>query len=167
MAAEALEKKAAELGYTIKVETRGSSGAKNVVTDEEIANAVGIIVAADTKVPMERFNGKKVIECKVADGINKSEELINRIMNGDAKEYHAQAGASEEKESKSSGSIGHQITAREILKLKEELYRIISDHSGQPFAKVEADSDRDYWMIAKEAQEYGMIDKVLVNPSKK
>lgn len=109
MAAEALEKKAAELGYTIKVETRGSSGAKNVVTDEEIANAVGIIVAADTKVPMERFNGKKVIECKVADGINKSEELINRIMNGDAKEYHAQAGASEEKESKSSGSIGHQI----------------------------------------------------------
>ena len=52
------EKKAAELGYTIKVETRGSSGAKNVVTDEEIANAVGIIVAADTKVPMERFNGK-------------------------------------------------------------------------------------------------------------
>ena len=109
MAAEALEKKAAELGYTIKVETRGSSGAKNVVTDEEIANAVGIIVAADTKVPMERFNGKKVIECKVADGINKSEELINRIMSGDAKEYHAQAGASEEKESKSSGSIGHQI----------------------------------------------------------
>lgn len=60
-----------------------------------------------------------------------------------------------------------EITAREILKLKEELYRIISDHSGQPFAKVEADSDRDYWMIAKEAQEYGMIDKVLVNPSKK
>ena len=60
-----------------------------------------------------------------------------------------------------------EITAREILKLKEELYRIISDHSGQPFSKVEADSDRDYWMIAKEAQEYGMIDKVLVNPSKK
>ena len=109
MAAEALEKKAAELGYTIKVETRGSSGVKNVVTDEEIANAVGIIVAADTKVPMERFNGKKVIECKVADGINKSEELINRIMGGDAKEYHAQEGASEEKESKNSGIIGHQI----------------------------------------------------------
>lgn len=62
MAAEALEKKAAELGYTIKVETRGSSGAKNVVTDEEIANADGIIVAADTKVPMDRFDGKKVIE---------------------------------------------------------------------------------------------------------
>lgn len=59
-----------------------------------------------------------------------------------------------------------EITAREILKLKEELYRIISDHSGQPFEKVEKDSDRDYWMIAKEAQEYGMIDKVLVNTRK-
>lgn len=60
-----------------------------------------------------------------------------------------------------------EITAREILKLKEELYRIISDHSGQPFEKVEADSDRDYWMIAREAKEYGMIDKILVNPKKK
>ena len=60
-----------------------------------------------------------------------------------------------------------EITAREILKLKDELYRIISDHSGQPFEKVAKDSDRDYWMIASEAQEYGMIDKVLVNPRKK
>ena len=60
-----------------------------------------------------------------------------------------------------------EITAREILKLKEELYRIISDHSGQPFEKVEADSDRDYWMIASEAKEYGMIDKILVNTRKK
>ena len=59
-----------------------------------------------------------------------------------------------------------EITAREILKLKEELYHIISDHSGQPFAKVEADSDRDYWMTASEAKDYGMIDKVLVNPKK-
>lgn len=59
-----------------------------------------------------------------------------------------------------------EITAREILKLKEELYKIISEHSGQPFEKVEADSDRDYWMIASEAKEYGMIDKVLVNPKK-
>ncbi|MBO5747705.1 MAG: ATP-dependent Clp endopeptidase proteolytic subunit ClpP [Muribaculaceae bacterium] len=57
-----------------------------------------------------------------------------------------------------------EITAREILKLKSELYNIISTHSGQPFDKVERDSDRDYWMIAKEAEEYGMIDKVLVNP---
>lgn len=59
-----------------------------------------------------------------------------------------------------------EITAREILKLKEELYKIISAHSGQPFDKVEADSDRDYWMTAAEAREYGMIDKVLVNTRK-
>lgn len=59
-----------------------------------------------------------------------------------------------------------EITAREILKLKEELYKIISDHSGQPFDKVEKDSDRDYWMIASEAKEYGMIDKILVNNRK-
>lgn len=60
-----------------------------------------------------------------------------------------------------------EITAREILKLKEELYRIISSHSGQSFEKVEKDSDRDYWMTAREAEEYGMIDRVLVNPAKK
>lgn len=60
-----------------------------------------------------------------------------------------------------------EITAREILKLKSELYKIIAAHSGQPFEKVEADSDRDYWMIAEEAREYGMIDKVLVNSRKK
>lgn len=59
-----------------------------------------------------------------------------------------------------------EITAKEILKLKEELYRIIADHSGQPFDKVYKDSDRDYWMIAKEAQEYGMIDKVLMREKK-
>lgn len=109
MAAEALEKKAVELGYTIKVETRGSSGAKNVVTDEEIANAVGIIVAADTKVPMDRFDGKKVIECKVADGINKAEQLINRVMSGDAPVYRASEANREAKEEKSSGGIGHTI----------------------------------------------------------
>lgn len=60
-----------------------------------------------------------------------------------------------------------EITAREILKLKDELYHIIADHSGQAFEKVAADSDRDYWMIASEAKEYGMIDKVLVNNRKK
>lgn len=59
-----------------------------------------------------------------------------------------------------------EITAREILKLKEELYKIISDHSGQSIEKVEADADRDYWMIAKEALNYGMIDKILENPNK-
>lgn len=60
-----------------------------------------------------------------------------------------------------------EITAREIQKLKKELYTIIADHSGQQFEKVERDSDRDYWMTAKEAEEYGMIDRVLVNPAKK
>lgn len=60
-----------------------------------------------------------------------------------------------------------EITAREILKLKEELYRIISGHSGMSYEKVEADSDRDYWMTAAEAKEYGMIDKVLINPKNK
>ena len=60
-----------------------------------------------------------------------------------------------------------EITAREILRLKEELYKIISSHSGQPFEKVEADSDRDYWMIAAEAKEYGMIDNILENRNKK
>ena len=81
MAAESLEKKAAELGCRIKVETRGSGGAKNVLTRAEIAEADCIIVAADTQVPMERFDGKPVIECKVADGISKSEELIKRAIN--------------------------------------------------------------------------------------
>lgn len=60
-----------------------------------------------------------------------------------------------------------EITAREILKLKDELYRIISTHSGMSMEKVAADSDRDYWMIAEEAKEYGMIDKILVNDKKK
>ena len=55
-----------------------------------------------------------------------------------------------------------EITAREIQKLKKELYHIIADHSGQPFEKVERDSDRDYWMTAMEAKEYGMIDEVLI-----
>lgn len=64
MAAEALEKKAKELGYQIKVETRGSGGAKNVLTEDEIAKAAGVIVACDTKVPTDRFDGKKVIECR-------------------------------------------------------------------------------------------------------
>ena len=136
MAAEALEKKAAELGYTIKVETRGSSGAKNVVTDEEIANAVGIIVAADTKVPMERFNGKKVIECKVADGINKSEELINRIMSGDVKEYHAQEGASEEKETKNSGGIGHQIYTHLMNGVTDSSINNFQNSSAESWAKT-------------------------------
>ena len=109
MAAEALEKKAAELGYKIKVETRGSGGAKNVVTDAEIAKATAIIVACDTKVPMDRFDGKKLIECKVADGINKAEELLTRAAKGDAPVYKAENGAKKEEVSENKGSVGHQI----------------------------------------------------------
>ena len=80
MAAESLEKKAAELGCFIKVETRGSGGAKNVLTAKEIEEADCIIVAADTKVPMDRFAGKPVIICQVSDGISKADKLIQRAM---------------------------------------------------------------------------------------
>lgn len=109
MAAESLEKKAAELGCRIKVETRGSGGAKNVLTREEIAEADCIIVAADTQVPMERFDGKPVIECKVADGISKSEELIKRAINGDAATYHASNKEAANRNDDEKDSVGHQI----------------------------------------------------------
>lgn len=108
MAAEALEKKAAELDVTIKVETRGSGGAKNVLTNAEIAAAEMIIVAADTKVPMERFNGKKVIECKVADGINKADNLIQRAIRGEASVYRS-SGERDEESSGETSSAGHMI----------------------------------------------------------
>lgn len=109
MAAESLEKKAAELGCRIKVETRGSGGAKNVLTRAEIAEADCIIVAADTQVPMERFDGKPVIECKVADGISKSEELIKRAINGDAATYHASNKEAANRNDNEEDSVGHQI----------------------------------------------------------
>ena len=108
MAAESLEKHAAEMGITIKVETRGSGGAKHVLTDEEIAGATAIIVAADTKVPMDRFDGKKVIGCKVADGINKAEQLLNRAVAGDAPVYHAAEGSRKEEKAEG-GSTAHMI----------------------------------------------------------
>ncbi len=108
MAAEALEKKAKEMGYRIKVETRGSGGAKNVLTRAEIAEAECIIVAADTQVPMERFAGKPVIQCKVADGIGKAEELISRAVSGRAAVYHA-GSAVQDTEEEGKDSIGHQI----------------------------------------------------------
>ncbi len=110
MAAEALEKKAKELGYEIKVETRGSGGAKNVLTAEEIAGADGIIVAADTKVPMDRFAGKRVVITKVANGINKPGELIEEALSGKAPVYEAgSAAGSAEKEEENKGGIGHQV----------------------------------------------------------
>ena len=110
MAAEAIEKKAKELGYQVKVETRGSGGAKNVLTDDEIAKATGVIVACDTNVPTDRFDGKKVIECQVSDGINKAEELIKRIASGDAPVFKA-SGKKEASHSSVGGkeSVGHQI----------------------------------------------------------
>lgn len=88
MAAEALEKAGKKLGISIKVETNGSGGAKNILTQEEIDACDGIIVAADKTVSMARFNGKKVIKTKVSDGIKIPEELINRIEAGDAPVYH-------------------------------------------------------------------------------
>lgn len=110
MAAEAIEKKAKELGYQVKVETRGSGGAKNVLTDDEIAKAAGVIVACDTNVPTDRFDGKKVIECQVSDGINKTEELVKRIAAGDAPVFKA-SGKKEASHSSVGGkeSVGHQI----------------------------------------------------------
>ena len=110
MAAEAIEKKAKELGYQVKVETRGSGGAKNVLTDDEIAKAAGVIVACDTNVPTDRFDGKKVIECQVSDGINKGEELKKRIAAGDAPVFKA-SGKKEASHSSVGGkeSIGHKI----------------------------------------------------------
>lgn len=112
MAAEALEKAGKALGIPIKVETRGSGGAKNVLTDEEIREASGIIVAADAKVPTDRFDGKHVIETSVADGIHKPEELVKRAAAGDAPIFHAASAAAdrkEEDEAGAKGSAGHQI----------------------------------------------------------
>ena len=110
MAAEALEKKAKELGYQIKVETRGSGGAKNVLTEDEIVKAAAVIVACDTKVPTDRFDGKKVIECQVSDGINKAEELVKRAAAGDAPVFKASGKASDTQQSTGGKeSVAHQI----------------------------------------------------------
>ena len=109
MAAEGIEKAAKAKGCFVKVETRGSGGAKNVLTAQEIADADCIIVAADAQVPMDRFDGKKVIECQVSDGISKADQLIERALNGDAPIYHASAASSSSAAAKSGGSAGHKI----------------------------------------------------------
>ncbi len=106
MAAESLERKAEELGYDITVETRGSGGAKNVLTAAEIEEATAVIIACDTKVPTDRFDGKKVIECKVADGINKAEELLKKAAAGDAPVFKASNSKEAQKKEEKSG-IGH------------------------------------------------------------
>ena len=92
MAAEALEKAAKAAGCQIKIETRGSAGAKNVLTAEEIAAADCIIVAADAKVPMDRFDGKKVISCQVSDGISKADQLVKQAVNGNVEVFHGESG---------------------------------------------------------------------------
>lgn len=110
MAAEGLEKAAAKAGCTIKIETRGSGGAKNVLTEEDIREAECIIVAADAQVPMDRFDGKKVIECQVSDGINKADRLISRALSGDVQVYKSSdKTAKASTDTKKSGGIGHKI----------------------------------------------------------
>ena len=89
MAAEALEKMGEQLGHKVKVETHGSSGVKNKFTKEEIKNAKAVIIAADTKIDLSRFDDKKLIKAKVADGINRPQELIERVLSSDAKIYHS------------------------------------------------------------------------------
>lgn len=110
MAAEALEKAGKEMGYPLKAETNGSGGAKNVLTDEEIANCDGIIIAADKSVEMSRFDGKPVISVPVSDGIHKPKELINKIKNGEAPIYHHKG------EKAASSSNGKESFGRQIYK---------------------------------------------------
>ena len=111
MAAESLENKAKEMGISIKVETNGSGGAKNILTKEDIDNCTAIIVAADKKVEMARFEGKKVIQCPVADGIYKTEKLLTDAVNGNAPIYHHDGGSDSEgaNESGEKESVGRKI----------------------------------------------------------
>lgn len=110
MAAEGIEKAAKAKNCFVKIETRGSGGAKNVLTDQEIQDADCIIVAADAQVPMDRFDGKKVIQRQVSDGINKADELIQLAMSGDVPVYHSgNISAAAQSQNKSSGGAGHKI----------------------------------------------------------
>ena len=109
MAAEGIEKAAKAKNCFVKVETRGSGGAKNVLTDEEIQAADCIIVAADAQVPMDRFDGKKVIERQVSDGINKADELVELAISGNVPVYKSSIGGEKKQTAKSGGSAGHKI----------------------------------------------------------
>ncbi|WP_298594440.1 fructose-specific PTS transporter subunit EIIC [uncultured Mitsuokella sp.] len=110
MAAESLEQHAKKRGISIKVETNGSGGAKNVLTPDEIAAADGIIVAADKNVAMARFAGKRVVITKVADGINKADALLDRALSGSAPVYERAGGTEEESAADTAGdSLGRQI----------------------------------------------------------
>ncbi len=108
MAAEALEKQAAKMGVSIKVETNGSGGVKNALTAKEIEECEGIIVAADKNVETARFNGKKVLFTKVADGIKKPDELINKVLFEDVPVYEHEGGVVE-KDSDENESVGRKI----------------------------------------------------------
>ncbi len=110
MAAEALDKAGKDMGITIKVETNGSGGAKNVLTAEEIANCDGIIIAADKSVDTARFDGKPVYSTKVADGIHKPEELINKIVNGEAPIFHS------DKKAEASSASDNESAGRKLYK---------------------------------------------------
>ena len=109
MAAEALNKAGAKMGVTIKVETNGSDGAKNILTKDEIANCDGIIVAAEKKIETARFDGKPVLFTRVDDGIHKPEELIHKITSGEVPEFHAKGGAQAGEDASASDSFGRSL----------------------------------------------------------
>lgn len=109
MAAEALENKGQELGIPVKAETNGSGGAKNILTKEEIEACDGIIIAADKNVEMARFDGKPVIKTKVADGIHKPQELIEKIVNKEAPIYHHAGGSDASESIEDDESLGRQV----------------------------------------------------------
>ena len=108
MAAEALEKMGEQLGHKVKVETHGSSGVKNKFTKEEIKNAKAVIIAADTKIDLSRFDGKKLVKAKVADGINKPQELIEHVLSPEAKTYHSSNKNTQEDDNEKEG-FGTQV----------------------------------------------------------
>ncbi|MGF2115122.1 PTS fructose transporter subunit IIABC [Enterococcus casseliflavus] len=109
MAEDALKKKAKELGVDIKVETNGSEGIKNRLTEADIARATGVIVAADKKVEMDRFDGKHLVNRPVSDGIRKTEQLINEAMSGTAPVFHGSGQASDKEDASADGSVGQRI----------------------------------------------------------
>lgn len=109
MAEDALKKQAKEMGITIKVETNGSEGIKNRLTPEDIAKADGVIVAADKKVEMNRFDGKHLVNRPVSDGIRKPEELINEALSGNAPIFHGDGGTNPTDDSSADGTVGQRI----------------------------------------------------------
>lgn len=114
MAEDSLKKKAAEMGVEIRVETNGTDGAKNKLTEDEIARADGVIVAADKKVDIARFNGKPVLQRPVAEGINKAEELITKAASGQASILQVEGSASSEEETEEDKSLW-QNTYKDLM----------------------------------------------------